>query len=243
MKIRRKLTKLGRRLNPVDLTDYGGAYNQLVAGLLRAHDHDEAMKIAVGGIKGYERVGLKEREILIEAGLKPDHFLVNVGCGSGRLEQVLNDYLTGPLLGTDVVPSLLKHAEKACGRPDWTFKQVKSVTIPLDDNRADMVCFFSVLTHTLHEDSYRYFCEASRVLKTGGRIVISFLEFADPKLWPIFEESVEDRLKGDQKVHNQFISRDAIEVWASHAGLTVLKTCKSDEGQSLGQSVCVLEKT
>ena len=58
---------------------------------------------------------------------------------------------------------------------------------------------------------------------------MSFLEFGDPSLWPIFEESVEDRLKGHQKVHNQFISRDAIEAWAFHAGLNVLSFRKSEE--------------
>ncbi len=245
MDLRKKITKLRRRLNPVDLTDYGKAYNRMVGDLLFRHGHDDAMKIAVGGVEAYDEMGLMEREILIKAGLKPNYYLVNVGCGSGRLELALRDYLTGPLLGTDVVPSLLEHARTSCRRSDWRFVQVESVVIPLENEQADMVCFFSVLTHTLHEDSFRYLCEASRVLRSGGRVVMSFLEFASPPLWRVFEESVSSRAKGNLKQHNQFISRDASHAWAHHSGFEVVTIYKSDDPEGdvgFGQSVSVLEK-
>ncbi len=246
MEMRKLLVRLRRRFSPVDLLDYNRAYTRHVSDLLFRHGYDDAMREAVGDGESYEAVGLLERQILIEAGLKPDHFLVNVGCGSGRLEQSLKDYLSGPLLGTDVVPSLLKHARNTCGRSDWQFRHVKSIEIPLGSGRADMVSFFSVLTHTLHEDSYRYLCEASRVLKSGGRVVMSFLEFDSPHCWSIFKETVDGRIKGHSTQHNQFISRDAIAAWASHTGLKTVEILKHEDQKKyrpFGHSICVLDKT
>ena len=43
--------------------------------------------------------------------------------------------------------------------------------IPAPDGEADMVCFFSVLTHLLHEESYVYLQDARRVLKPTGKLV------------------------------------------------------------------------
>jgi ubiquinone/menaquinone biosynthesis C-methylase UbiE len=64
--------------------------------------------------------------------------------------------------------------------------------IPEKDGEADFVCFFSVLTHLLHEQGFVYLQEAKRVLKPGGKIVFSFLEFAVPDHWAVFEGTVND---------------------------------------------------
>jgi ubiquinone/menaquinone biosynthesis C-methylase UbiE len=56
--------------------------------------------------------------LLVYAGLQPDHSLVDIGCGSGRLAVQLADWLRGPYLGTDVVQSLLDQAAQTCSRPD-----------------------------------------------------------------------------------------------------------------------------
>jgi ubiquinone/menaquinone biosynthesis C-methylase UbiE len=52
---------------------------------------------------------------------------------------------------------------------------------------ADFVTFFSVLTHTTHEESFQYFQEAARCPKPSGRgVVISFLESRIPCHWETF---------------------------------------------------------
>jgi ubiquinone/menaquinone biosynthesis C-methylase UbiE len=115
-------------------------------------------------------------------GLQPDGYLFDVGCGPGRLAKPLSAYLNGRYLGIDIVPELVEHARATVDRPDWRFKVADGLTIPEKVGEANQVCFFSVLTHLLHEQSFRYLEEARRVLKPTGRIIFSFLEFGAPDL-------------------------------------------------------------
>ncbi|MBO9718172.1 MAG: DUF563 domain-containing protein [Pseudoxanthomonas sp.] len=224
--------------------------------LLESHDEGEAMSLAVGG--DYEAVGMLEFQLLKHLGLKPEHTVVDVGCGSGRLAYQLKDYLTGPYVGIDVVPELFQYARRKCGRDDWRFYAAPGTVIPEPDASADFITFFSVFTHLQFEETYRYLQDARRVLKPGGKIVFSFLEFRIPSHWNIFEASLRDTRP--DKVLNQFMDRDGIRTWAEHAGLSIDQTYNGDslfiplgdqkvvwgDGRSMrgagtfGQSVCVL---
>ncbi|WP_411286336.1 class I SAM-dependent methyltransferase [Phenylobacterium sp.] len=146
--------------------DLKGAYIRHVENVRSLMSHDEAMSVAVGG--GFETVGPIEAALLRHYGLQPDGYVIDVGCGSGRLAKPLSAYLNGPYLGIDLVPALLDHARSIVERPDWRFERVEHIGIPEEDGRADMVVFFSVLTHLLHEQGYWYLEEARRVLKPGA---------------------------------------------------------------------------
>jgi SAM-dependent methyltransferase len=236
----------------LSFADYEASYRRHVRELVRTEE--SAMSVAVGG--EYESFGHLMRQILLDAGLTDSGYLIDVGCGSGRLAHVLT---VEKYLGTDIVPELLAHARAVCSNPDWRFERVNDMAIPEAAGVADMVCFFSVLTHLLHEDAYRYLAEAHRVLKPGGKVVFSFLEFKIPSHWAVFGGMVKHREPG--RPHNQFIGRDAIACWSAHLGFSVEATYDGDtphiplqhpltldggrvvEGMtSLGQSVCVLRK-
>jgi 2-polyprenyl-3-methyl-5-hydroxy-6-metoxy-1,4-benzoquinol methylase len=231
-------------------------YVEYVRSLLANHPVDVALKAAVGG--DFDQIGILQRELLIQHGLKEDSFVIDVGCGSGRLAKSLAEYGSGEYLGLDVVSELVEYARNLVKRPGWRFEITEGLQIPEKDGRADMVCFFSVLTHLLHEDSYVYLQEAKRVLKPKGKIVFSFLEFSIPSLWPVFESSISKRSDVSYPL-TMFMSRDMIGVWASHLGLRLDSFEDGDkphiplpnpivfesgyvmEQQGfLGQSVCVL---
>jgi SAM-dependent methyltransferase len=241
----------------MDLRTFKANYAAYIAELRKRLSVDAAMRAAVG--TDFEANGILERELLKVAGLRPDHYLIDVGCGSGRLAVKLKDWLHGRYLGADVDRNLLAYAARIAARPDWRFELTAGRSIPEADGGADMVCFFSVFTHLLHEQSYVYLQEAKRVLRPGGRVVFSFLDFASAHLWPIFESNV--RNLGCRTPLNMFISRDMIPVWATHLGLRVVdlidggtpyipltEPVRYDDGRvvegcaSFGQSICVLEK-
>ena len=244
-----------RRINKLDPRV---TYPRWFRRLRRAHGAEAALKLAVGG--EFEAMGLLELETLKYFGLREDAYLVDVGCGSGRLAAPLSRYLKGRYLGVDIVPELIEHARRLAGRPDWRFALGDGLSIPERDEVADMVCFFSVFTHLLHEQSYVYLREAARVLKPDGTIVFSFLDFTVPRHWHAFEANVGDI--GVNMLHlNMFISKDAIPVWAEHLGLEVrdIRACGErflplprpvsfEDGTvmeglgSLRQSVCALGK-
>ena len=244
-----------RRVNKLD---FRASYSRLVKSLERTHDTDRAMELAVGG--EFEAVGLLERETLKHFGLRADDYVIDVGCGSGRLAQPLSQYLTGRYLGIDIVPELVSHARRIGGRPDWRFEVAEGLSIPEKDEAADFVCFFSVFTHLLHEQTYVYLREAKRVLKPRGKIVFSYLDFTVPDHWNIFEFNIRD-LGVNSHPLNMFVSKDAIRIWAEHLGLEVRAIEDGDKPfvplsepivfesgsvvekvGTIGQSVCVLQK-
>ncbi len=237
--------------------DYKQTYATHVQKLKEQLGHDQGMKHAIGG--EFDAFGILERELLIKHGLRPESYLIDVGCGSGRLTKPLVPYLTGAYLGTDVVPDLLTYARNLAQRKDWRFELIDKIAIPERDGVAEMVCFFSVFTHLLHEQSYVYLREAHRVTKPGGKIVFSFLEFQIPSHWSVFDGNIANV---NVVTHlNMFMSRDGISAWAAHLGLTVegiydgdkphiplAQPLTLDDGRvmegmgNLGQSVCVLVK-
>jgi SAM-dependent methyltransferase len=205
-----------------------------------------ARAIGAASIDEFHRSGQMELDLLVQSGLRPDHHLVDVGCGSGRLARPLSGYLTGRYLGVDLVPDLVAHARSIAGRPDWRFEVIDHIGIPEADGQADMVCFFSVLTHLLHEQSYWSLEEAKRVLKPGGRVVFSFLEFHEPGHMPIFWATLAAAKAQVTAPMNVFIERGAIQRWADALVMELEEIRYGGEAivpeGNLGQSICVLRK-
>ena len=240
--------------------DFRSTYIRVVEELEGSlgHGTDEAMERAVGG--DFDGIGRLEFETIKHFGLKEDGYLIDVGCGSGRLTKQVSRYLRGKYLGIDVVPSLLAHAKKLAARPDWRFEVAAGLTIPEADNTANMVCFFSVFTHLLHEQSFLYLRDARRVLKPDGRIVFSFLDYKVPSHWAIFEDTMTDVEVNAQHL-NVFMSKDGIATWAERLDMVVEAVHDGDQPYvplstpiffkdgnivehlgTVGQSVCVLRK-
>ncbi len=201
----------------MEVPDYIRSYEKLLDDLVAAHGREEAMSLIVGG--QYRAIGILESSALRTHGLRPEHTLVDVGCGSGRLAVALREFLKGRFCGTDVLEKALAYAREKCARPDWEFVRTIEPVIPVEDETADYVCFFSVFTHLLDEDIYRFLVEAKRVAKSGGAIVFSYLDFEVPSHWTVFESTVANR--NHDRVLNKFISKPAITKWCEQIGLSV----------------------
>lgn len=205
------------------LTEFRDNYIKLISKLISnqgdSQSVEQAMSNAVGG--SFESIGYLEKKLLQQQGLKPNHTLVDVGCGSGRLlSQLREDDING-YLGTDISQELLDYSAQFLHNSNWRLEKVEGYSIPASDNFADMVCMFSVITHLMPQHTYLYFREASRVLRTGGKLVVSFLEFRHKELWPIFEGSI-NMLEQEGQL-DMFVDRDGLRLWGEKAGLEVVK--------------------
>lgn len=204
---------------------YNDSYRDHVSALERRLEADEALRLAVGG--EFIAVGKLVYHLLRSLGLRDGHVVVDVGCGSGRLAVQLAPFREIRYVGFDVVQRLVDYASELSGRPDWRFLVTDGSGIPCENDSADFVCFFSVFTHLVHEDTYRYFRETRRILKPGGYMVFSFLEFKIPIHWEIFAATVKSSGTGQHL--NQFIDRDGIRAWAAHSDLEVVGIFDGDK--------------
>ncbi len=215
------------------------SYLEHMTNLLAKNDREKAMSLAVGG--DYEVMGEALRERLVRFGLQPNDYLIDVGCGSGRVAFAFarSDFRdTLRYLGVDIVPEMLAFAAEKCQRPHWRFELVTELRIPESDGQADMVCFFSVFTHLMQEESYLYLEEARRVLRPGGRIVASYLDIADPSHWNTFEANARSARLRQKQPMNIFHSEQFFATWAAKLDLALI----DDRAPDCGQRTCILQK-
>jgi SAM-dependent methyltransferase len=225
---------------------------------LKTLSEEDAVKRHVGGIDSYYVIGAVERRLLEISGLKPDSYVINLGCGGGRLEKALSDKPELRLLGIDVVPRLIDYCRREL-RKDWRFEISEDFTIPERDNAADFVTAFSLFTHLLHEETFTYLRDAHRVLKPGGTLMFSFLEYRIPAHRKTFLNSEKTRKLDRQLI--MFSDRDCFQFFASELGFEAprffdgthpfigfetpqrLPDGKIVEGtKAFGQSLCLMQK-
>ena len=208
-------------------------YERHVAALKAAHPIDEAMSLAVGG--NYHLAGEIEVDLLKKAGLRDGMAIFDLGCGSGRLATALaKTGLKIDYLGTDVVQDLLDYAASKTP-PHFRYLRHPELSVPAADASFDIACAFSVFTHLLHHESYLYIEEIRRVLKPGGKLVFSFLEFDVDQHWPAFEHTIEQQRNSTTPHLNTFIERAPIAAWAQRLGFSA----PSFHGD-LGQTTAIL---
>ncbi|HEY8681783.1 MAG TPA: methyltransferase domain-containing protein [Rhodanobacter sp.] len=220
-------------------------YERLVRRLMWKYSLDEAMSRAVGG-GGYEQIGQIEAAIVGYAGLRDGQSLVDLGCGSGRLASALGQQMSIEYCGIDVVKALLKYAKKKSPE-NYRFILNRSLRVPLPDASADMATAFSVFTHLLHHESYIYLEELRRVVRPGGMVVFSFLEFSEPSHWSQFEATVEVQRSATLPHLNQFLERSQIEWWSDKLGYEGVRFVDSSAAPwgtsgALGQSIAILQR-
>lgn len=240
---------------------YSRDYNRHVTHLTKSSASlEQAMSLAVGG--NFAAIGQIHSDLFRMIGLRDGMHLLDLGCGSGRTAVAVARDFNIEYHGVDVVQKLLDYA-KAHTPTHYRYSLVEQIMIPDRDKSADMICAFSLFTHLLHEETYRYLEECRRVLKPGGRLVFSFLEFSMPSHWHVFEGTVQESKHTTRTHLNVFIERTAIQAWANHLGFSIelwqdskQGTCiplsrsvvtdngeKLEHGANLGQSVCVLRKS
>jgi ubiquinone/menaquinone biosynthesis C-methylase UbiE len=126
-------------------------------------------------------------------GLKPDHVVLDIGCGIGRMAVPLTHYLNekGSYDGFDIVKSGIDWCNKhiATKYPNFRFQytglynqlyntsdkvDASNFIFPYPDAKFDFVFLTSVFTHMMPAEVEHYINEIGRVMKPGATCLISF---------------------------------------------------------------------
>lgn len=141
----------------------------------------------------FKRVGHELRASMSIAGLRADHDVLDIGCGSGRLAISMTDFLTddGSYTGFDVVEEAITWCRDTISSrfPNFRFdladvqngfyRPAGSVSpvehrFPYDDDSFDFVVLTSVFTHMPPQDVEAYAAEIARVLRPDGLCYATF---------------------------------------------------------------------
>lgn len=125
-------------------------------------------------------------------GLEPHHDVLDVGCGVGRMAAPLVPYLDGgSYAGFDVGREMVRWCRRRISsqRPDFEFTWApvynrkynpfgtisgSEYRFPYPDSSFDFVFATSLFTHLMRRDAAHYLSEIARVLRPGGRTLLTF---------------------------------------------------------------------
>jgi SAM-dependent methyltransferase len=150
-------------------------------------------RLNFGGDGNFEKTGDEFLEYFVQLGqLRSEHRVLEMGCGIGRMARPLTKYLvSGSYEGIDIVPRGIRWCqEHFTGRyPNFHFQMADvqnreynpggrfrptEYRFPFEDGEFDFVYLTSVFTHMLKNDMTHYLRETSRVLRPGGKCLITF---------------------------------------------------------------------
>ncbi|MGN6184385.1 MAG: methyltransferase domain-containing protein [Thermoanaerobaculia bacterium] len=147
----------------------------------------------------FRAIGEGLAALLVRHGLQPEHRVLDLGCGVGRVAIPLTRMLSsrGSYEGIDIVKRWIRW----CGEhittkhPNFTFTHANiynshynrsgvpasQFRFPYDDATFDFAFATSLFTHLDLESAKNYLREAHRVLKPGGTLVATFF-FCDDSI-------------------------------------------------------------
>lgn len=77
-------------------------------------------RAAVGAGDNWEQHGDLQRDFLLSQGLQPEHYLLDIGCGTGRLARKVVPYLEpGRYFGVDIAPAAISAARQLSLEEGW----------------------------------------------------------------------------------------------------------------------------
>lgn len=163
--------------------------------------------------------------------LQPNETVLDIGSGTGRIARPLASFLKhGQYHGMDIVSTSIDWCNKTYAQhaPNFKFHYLDAYNsmynptgkhlsseyrFPFEDNTFDFIFLTSVFTHMLPADMENYTREISRLLKTGGRCLITYFINNDDSLRRIKAGTTRPEFRyelGECLIDNQSVPEAAI---------------------------------
>jgi SAM-dependent methyltransferase len=133
------------------------------------------------------------------AGLRPDHDVLDIGCGCGRVARYFCDYLepSSRYEGFDIMANAIAWCREnitpahpnfgftatplhnTAYRPDPSLPDAVTFRFPYDDGSFDFVAAQSVFSHLTPDSAANYIRETARVLRPDGIACTTWFWFGD----------------------------------------------------------------
>lgn len=112
---------------------------------------------------------------------------LDIGCGPGTFIGALPDGVHESV-GVDIAPAQIGYALRNHSRGERNFLLLDGNQLPFRDGKFDVVTSVELLEHVSRAEGIRLLREAHRILKPGGRILLSTPNYGS--LWPLIEKLV-----------------------------------------------------
>lgn len=107
---------------------------------------------------------------------KPDEKILDAGCGAGFMSRIFARN-GADVTGIERAGGMIDQAEKEEKKTKLGIKFVQGdiTDLPFENEQFDAISCVAVLIHDSPEECQKFFDESSRVIKPGGRIIVSIM--------------------------------------------------------------------
>lgn len=111
---------------------------------------------------------------------------LDIGCGPGTFIGSLSG--GGHSTGVDIAPAQIAYAQQRYSAPNREFRAIAPGPLPFPEGTFDLVTMVELVEHLEESESLALLGEARRVLRPGGRLILTTPNYA--AFWPILEKLV-----------------------------------------------------
>jgi SAM-dependent methyltransferase len=156
-------------------------------------------------------IGIFQTLIYVHLDAKEENRILDMGCGTGLMGIACEPFLgrNGRYVGIDVMKSNIDFCQSHYPAPEFKFiyfninnpayaplQESKKLQWPLKSSSFDLVTALSVWTHLSEDDALFYIKEVNRVLKPGGKAIITFFLLDE-----LYQKSLHMRSKETGRYH------------------------------------------